>query len=193
MGNGAVLEFRLEGLSCADCAVKLERQIASLPGVQETKLNFTAAKLTVYGDMSADAVISEARRDGVKAIPAGEYKEQTGANFWTKNRWATTSAIAGLLLALGWCLDYVLETETAARTLYLACIAAGGFAVGRKALLSLSRFRLDMNVLMGVAVTGAILIGELILHKFKGSAPEPGADPLPFLIWGQFNVLSRTI
>ncbi len=160
MGNCAVLEFLLEGLSCADCAAKLERQIAALPGVQEAKLNFAAAKLTVYGDVAEGAVIDEARRDGVKAIPADAYKEQTGGSFWQKNRRAVTSAIAGLLLGLGWSLHYVLDMETAARAFYLACIVVGGFAVGRKALLSLSLLRLDMNVLMGVAVTGAILIGE---------------------------------
>ncbi|MEW6696156.1 MAG: heavy metal translocating P-type ATPase [Bacillota bacterium] len=160
MGNTAtVLEFRLEGLSCADCAAKLERQIAALPGVQEAKLNFTAAKLTVYGDLPEQSVIDEAGRDGVKALPAREYQQPTGSHR-LKNRRTIISFSAGILLSLGWGLHYMLDMEAAARAFYLTCIAVGGFAVIRKALLSLTRLRLDMNVLMTLAVTGAIMIGE---------------------------------
>lgn len=49
---GAVTEtYRLTGLSCADCAEKLERRIAALTGVENARLQFSSAKLTVthYG------------------------------------------------------------------------------------------------------------------------------------------------
>ncbi|MHB0938090.1 MAG: heavy metal translocating P-type ATPase [Armatimonadota bacterium] len=39
--------YRLTGLSCADCAEKLERRIAALPGVESAQVQFTSAKLTV--------------------------------------------------------------------------------------------------------------------------------------------------
>lgn len=154
------LEFRLEGLSCADCAAKLERQIASLPGVEQAKLNFTAAKLTVYGNVAASLVIDEAKRDGVRAIPAAEYRQQEETAFWEKHRRAIISGLAGLLAGLGWLLHDALGMVTAAKALYLACIIVGGYPVARKALYALSRCRLDMNVLMTVAVLGAILIDQ---------------------------------
>jgi len=45
---GAVTEtIRLTGLSCADCAEKLECRIAALPGVENARVQFTFAKLTV--------------------------------------------------------------------------------------------------------------------------------------------------
>ena len=45
---GAVTEtYRLTGLSCADCAEKLERRIAALAGVESAQVQFTSAKLTV--------------------------------------------------------------------------------------------------------------------------------------------------
>ncbi|GAB6157713.1 heavy metal translocating P-type ATPase [Desulfotomaculum varum] len=164
MNNDNVLEFRLENLSCAHCAAKLERQIASLPGVQAAKLNFSAARLTVYGNVGRETVINEAKRDGVTAIPAGEDygSEQTAAsqNFWAKYRRAVISILTGVLLITGWYLYYGLAAPTGAKAMYLACIIIGGYTVGRKALFSLRRRRLDMNVLMSVAVMGAISIGE---------------------------------
>lgn len=160
MANTSVQEYHLDGLSCADCAAKLERNLAAIPGVTQAKLNFTAAKLTLSGNYNENTIIEEARRDGVRVIPAQEYQEADQKDFWLKNRRAIISGLAGLILGVGWLLHYALDMENTARYFYLACIVVGGWPVGRKALMSLSRFRLDMNVLMCVAVIGALLIGE---------------------------------
>ncbi len=42
------LVFRVEGMDCADCALKLEKGVAALEGVAEVRLNFAAAKMTVW-------------------------------------------------------------------------------------------------------------------------------------------------
>ncbi|CCO07049.1 heavy metal translocating P-type ATPase [Desulforamulus hydrothermalis] len=162
MNNDKALEFRLENLSCAHCAAKLERRIASLPGVRAAKLNFPAARLTVYGNVGRETVIDEAKRDGVTAIPAGEDNgsEQPLPSFWAKYRRAVISILTGVLLIAGWYLDYGLAAQTGAGAMYLACIIIGGYPVGRKAFSSLRGRRLDMNVLMSVAVIGAVFIGE---------------------------------
>ncbi|AEF93932.1 heavy metal translocating P-type ATPase [Desulfotomaculum nigrificans CO-1-SRB] len=160
MSSAAFLEFRLEGLSCADCAAKLERNIAALPGVEQAKLNFAAAKLTVRGDVQASLIIDEARRDGVRAIPAHQDREADQIAFWKKHHRAIFSGLAGILVATGWLVHYALGMESWAKLLYTATIAVGGYAVGKKALVSLGRHRLDMNVLMSIAVIGAVLIGE---------------------------------
>lgn len=41
--------FLLEGLGCANCAAKMERKIAQLPGVQDAVLTFSTKQLRVYG------------------------------------------------------------------------------------------------------------------------------------------------
>jgi Cd2+/Zn2+-exporting ATPase len=43
----APLVFHVEGMDCADCALKLEKGVAALDGVAEVRLNFVAAKMTV--------------------------------------------------------------------------------------------------------------------------------------------------
>jgi Cd2+/Zn2+-exporting ATPase len=45
---GAITEtFRVTGLSCADCAEKLERRVAALSGVESADVQFATARLTV--------------------------------------------------------------------------------------------------------------------------------------------------
>lgn len=151
--------FRLSGLTCADCAAKLEKSIASLPGVESAQLNFAAAKLTVEGDMAVHQIVEEARKEGVTATVEGTTPQQE-IPFFEKNRRAIISGVSGLLLAAGWIFDTFLQLQNISIGLYLAAMVVGGFAIARKALFSLRRLDLNMNVLMTVAVTGAALIGE---------------------------------
>ncbi len=151
--------FRLSGLSCADCAAKLESKIASLPGVISARMNFASAKLTVEGDAPVQLVAEEARREGVTATLEGN-TPQAEIPFFEKNRRVLVSGFSGLFLAAGWAAETFWQTGGVAIGLYLAAMVSGGFATARKALYSLTRFNFNMNVLMTVAVTGAALIGE---------------------------------
>ena len=54
MNNVEKKEYRLENLSCANCARKFENNIKSLPTVQEATVNFGAAKVSVIGWMEID-------------------------------------------------------------------------------------------------------------------------------------------
>ena len=48
------LTYRIDGIDCANCASKLERAIAKLPGVQQAQLNFLTGRLVVSA--ASDAV-----------------------------------------------------------------------------------------------------------------------------------------
>ena len=43
-------QFKLENLDCANCAAKMERAIAQLPGVENVKVNFLTQKLTLEAE-----------------------------------------------------------------------------------------------------------------------------------------------
>ena len=42
--------FKLEGLNCANCAEKMEREIKALKGVNFASVNFMTAKMIIDGD-----------------------------------------------------------------------------------------------------------------------------------------------
>jgi len=62
LGAESLLVFRLEGLSCSDCAAVLEKEVAKLKGVEKAALNFGAAKLTVRGEVDPGRVVEALTR-----------------------------------------------------------------------------------------------------------------------------------
>ena len=74
--------YRLEGLSCANCAGKFESNVRRLPGVRDAKVNFGAAKLTVYGSATLAELEQAGAFENIKVIlpdsrahPAGRGQE----------------------------------------------------------------------------------------------------------------------
>jgi len=133
----------------------LERNIARLPGVTAAKLNFGAATLKVWGSAAPETIIAETRRDGVIALTPGDSPAAPAPN-----RALVWGIVAGLLLSGGWLVSLTGGSSSLAIALFLTAIVTGGHATFRKALTSLVRLDFNMNVLMAVAVTGAVLIGE---------------------------------
>ncbi len=156
-GSPRVRVFYLSGLSCADCAAKLEKRIAALPGVQSAELNFGAARLTVTGNVDGNLIAGVAGSEGVMAT--GETKSAPLLRPEISRRLFASSA-AGILLLAGWLADVFLPLQDVSTMLYLAAIVIGGYVTALRAVSSLARFSFDMNVLMTVAVAGAALIGE---------------------------------
>lgn len=171
-GAAALRVYRLKGLTCADCAARLERDIASLRGVEKAELNFGAAKMKVQGEIEPEKIIEEAKKHSVYAEVDGETGKEAAAVaaergflgqnvlFLLKNQRVTIGILAGLILILGWAADIFSQLPAAAKGLYFLAILTGGFATARRAFYSLRRLNFDMNVLMTVAVAGAALIGE---------------------------------
>jgi len=60
--------FRLEGLCCANCAAKIEREVRRLPGVTAADLNFMTTKLTIESDSDDMAGILDSAAAIVKRI-----------------------------------------------------------------------------------------------------------------------------
>lgn len=147
--------LRLAGLDCADCAVKLEKRIASLEGVEAVDVNFGSGKMNVVHTASVEAVI--------KAVSDSGY----GASLWPADsggdpplgrekmaRLAGT-ALSGIFLAAG-----AAAGGEASVWLYLLAILTGGFPVFKSGLYAARSLVLDMNFLMTAAVIGAAAIGE---------------------------------
>jgi copper chaperone CopZ len=49
-GAGMKRAFKLEGLNCANCAEKIEREVKALRGVNFASVNFMTAKMVIDGD-----------------------------------------------------------------------------------------------------------------------------------------------
>ncbi len=162
-------EFGVTGMDCADCALTIERNLGTLRGVAEAKVNFTAAKLSVRHApaVSADDIrgVVEGSGYGLRPLRAAAVAP-SGRSFWLRNRRALLTLGSGVGLALGFVLDLLGATLPGvgipASTLFFAlAMVLGGYQVARSGLYGLLRSRtLDMNVLMTIAAVGAAAIGE---------------------------------
>lgn len=151
--------FELSGLDCADCARKLEIKLNKLAGVIRARVNFGASKLYVEGDIDPDKIAKAVKEAGYEVWFPQKVNDEGGSFLW-QNKKTLTTLIAGILWLIGggiWFSGY----EEAAIAILLPAIIIGGFYTVQSAFYSLKNsMSMDMNVLMTIAVTGALFLGE---------------------------------
>lgn len=170
----STVEFKIQGMDCAEEVATLQKELSPLPGVKELQFDLLNARMTVtfQSDQTTPTnLIAAVSRTGMKAELWLKTSPSLTPNIVWQARTLLT-VISGLLLVTGFLIhtweagllealsESGAEPLALARLLYLAAIAAGMWLVLPKAWLSLSRLRPDMNLLMTVAVTGAVLIGQ---------------------------------
>jgi len=141
------------------CAAKFEQDVAAIPGVTRAELNFPASKLTVLGQFNPKDISKIGKHHDISALAEGiEHNEVP--NSWHKYLGLITGGISGLTLLIGWTLKLFNAYPSLIISLFSLSIILGGFPTFKKALYGLKKLDFNMNVLMTIAVTGAVLIGE---------------------------------
>ena len=159
MEKAAKNEYRLENLTCANCAMKFENNIKSLPAVEEAIVNFGASKVSVVGDVTVEDIEKAGAFDGIKVAPINRRKEEKIPFFKRKENVLT--AISFVFLVIGIIASFVYEeTHPLAIGLFVVSIVVGGYDMFKGGLINLSRFYFDMKTLMTIAIIGAAIIGE---------------------------------
>ena len=173
------VDLKVHGLDCAEEVAVLKRAVGPIVGGEEhLAFDVLRGKMTVLSSVrggSLKAVRAAVRSTGMRAEP---WQSARGEESFWRRRGRTLSVLgAGLALVAGfvvhaWISGGVAAALTgegageahavplAARTLYLLAMVAGGWFVLPKAWYAARSLRPDMNLLMTVAVTGAVSIGE---------------------------------
>jgi len=175
-------EFRIRGMDCAEEVDVLKREIAPLVGgVENLAFDLLKCKMTLLkppSGLTEQAVIQAVERTGMRAELWRELNEKSAEKtLWRKRGRTILSGCSGVLTAIGFAVHAALAGGIAAalgsegmgiahgvpwltRVLYFLAIVSGGWYVAPKAWFALKRLRPDMNLLMTIAVAGAISIGE---------------------------------
>ena len=172
--------YRIHGMDCADEVAALKREVGPLVG--EDKLAFDLLNGRMSIDVTPDAAL-EARiekavaRAGLRAEPWTEGNTSEAAQAEERRKrvqsWLTTAS--GVFTALGFAVHAWLgggviaafeagehalgSTPVPSMVLYAVAVLCAARYVAPKAWLAAKRLRPDMNLLMMVAVAGAIGIG----------------------------------
>ncbi len=157
----------------------LRREVGPVAGGEDAlSFDLLGGVMTVSGAASAAAIISAVHRAGLRAelIESESAEESTRSDEHRRNRELMTT-LSGLFAAAGFATHATMaggvlsaigsegvgsaaDVPWIARGLYLVGVAAGLRFVVRKAWGAARRLRPDMNLLMTVAVLGAIALGE---------------------------------
>lgn len=156
--------FRVEGMTCANCAGKFENNVKQLPGVQDAKVNFGASKIAVYGDTTLNELEKAGAFEKLKITPdirdnkKEEQKVEAKESFYQRHN---TLLFAVLLIVFGYASMFLYgEHNMITSLLFAAAIVIGGHSLFITGLRNLIKLDFDMRTLMTVAIIGAAIIGE---------------------------------
>lgn len=152
--------YRLQGLSCANCAAKFEKNVRNIASVEDAQLNFGAAKLTIQGAATVEELEEAGAFDGIKVIPEQRKLSEVKQSFWKKKENVITM-ISLFFTMLGY-IFYFMINESHPLTIgaFLAAILIGGYSLFIIGLKNLTKLQFDMKTLMTIAIIGAAIIGE---------------------------------
>lgn len=156
--------YRLEGLDCANCAMKIEKGVQKINGVKEATVNFTSGKLTIDAEEDHLATIEQETKKVVKELEPDVKvteidKEKVSEHGNEKER----NTLFGILFSLaGIALLLLFDFNEPIRLIgYLLIYLLIGYDVVKKAVMNIVKGKIfDENFLMSVATIGAMLIGE---------------------------------
>lgn len=153
-------QYRLQNLSCANCAAKFERNVREITTVEDVKLNFGAAKLTVVGEATIEQLEAAGAFDGIKVTSAKERNRQKRVPFYAQ-RENQLAGMSLLFVVFAIVLNSIQGRESIfSIALYAVAILVGGFPIFKAGFRNLSKLEFDMKTLMTIAIIGATIIGE---------------------------------
>jgi Cd2+/Zn2+-exporting ATPase len=176
MTTTARLDLKVHGMDCAEEVSTLKHALVPLTGEDRLAFDVLRGRLVISMEgmkASERDVLAAIRTTGLRAEPFT--RAPTGPSPAARLRSASTIAGAALLVCAFALHVYLAGLQAAlgsegmgvahnvpwsVRAVYLAAIAAAGWMILPKALSSLRRLRPDMNLLMTIAVVGAVAISE---------------------------------
>jgi len=161
--EGMVTSYlRITGLDCPDCSASLTTRLQHTDGIDGVELNFSAALLSVQHRIPLSEVMHIIEDTGYGARPVSDIAAPSvKGGFISTHQRLITTATSGFFLVLAWVLSLFAGMPFWVPTvLYLAAILVGGYWTFLRGWSSVKSRMVDMNVLMSIAVTGAVLIGQ---------------------------------
>ncbi|KQB55090.1 ATPase P [Pseudomonas endophytica] len=152
--------FRIEAMDCPTEQTLIQNKLGKLAGVQQLEFNLINRVLGVTHDLaSTEPIVAAIKSLGMQAEPLEPGTDTAPAPVAKKHWWPLAVAGVGALAA------EVLHFTDAAPTWVIALLAllsifSGGLTTYKKGWIALKNLNLNINALMSIAVTGAVLIGQ---------------------------------
>ncbi|MER2599251.1 MAG: heavy metal translocating P-type ATPase [Caldilineales bacterium] len=154
---------QIQNMDCADCALKLSKGVAALDGVLSCQVDFVSARMELHLDPAQASLAQVEQRVhtlGYRMTANSAAAANTAPSGWRTSQ-ALTTLLAALLLLIALLTRAAALPQVWSLICYSAAVAVGGWPIVRKAWGSMRiNHEMDINVLMTLAVAGALVIGE---------------------------------
>ncbi|MDZ5737967.1 heavy metal translocating P-type ATPase [Pseudomonas asiatica] len=154
--------FRIEAMDCPTEQTLIQDKLGKLAGIEQLEFNLINRVLGVRHTLGGTAEIEQAIDSlGMKAEPLGAEDDGTAsAPQVAKTRWWPL-ALSGIAAIAAEIVHFAaLAPEWVVAALALAAILGCGLGTYKKGWIALKNRNLNINALMSIAVTGAVLIGQ---------------------------------
>ncbi|MGE8206647.1 heavy metal translocating P-type ATPase [Heyndrickxia sp. NPDC080065] len=152
-------EYKLQGLSCANCAREMEEEIRKLDHGEDAKILYNSSKLVVHEQISIQKVERILAGDGASIVKASHDShdhshEHAHSNRQLKILIITSTVLFFIAMLTGkWSMN-------AAIMIYLIAAGLSGYQTFIKGIKNLFKFKFNIDTLMTIALIGAFCIGE---------------------------------
>ncbi|MCV4275675.1 heavy metal translocating P-type ATPase [Pseudomonas capsici] len=160
--GGRLSSFRIEQMDCPTEQTLIQNKLGKLPGVQKLEFNLINRILGVWHDLPTTEPIREAIGSlGMQAEPIEEGASQDAPAVPAPKKHWWPLALSGVM-ALGAEIVHFaqLGPTWVVALLAIVSILSCGLTTYKKGWIALKNFNLNINALMSIAVTGAVLIGQ---------------------------------
>ncbi|MGB8971945.1 MAG: heavy metal translocating P-type ATPase [Pseudomonas capeferrum] len=161
-GDAQLSRFRIEAMDCPTEQTLIQDKLGKLAGIEQLEFNLINRVLGVRHTLDGTAEIERAIDSlGMKAEPLIEGDAATAASASpSKTRWWPLGLSAVAAIAAEVVHFTGLAPEWLVAALALAAILGCGLGTYKKGWIALKNRNLNINALMSIAVTGAVLIGQ---------------------------------
>ena len=152
-------EFKVEGLDCAEEIAILKKSLAKREGISDLEFDVLNAKMVVSCEgVDEEEIIKWVKEGGMKAIPWNLKNTREPKGFLKRHGRLITTALSGIFLITA--IAFHVQNHTYTDRIYFLAMAFGAYFVIPKALLAIRRLQPDMNLLVLIAMGGAISINQ---------------------------------
>ena len=152
--------FKVEGMDCHEEVAILERRLKRLSGLESLDADVIGQRLRIKYDaakLSTGSIAEAVAQTGMRAWL--EHEEPTSVAASTGSR-LKLLVFSGLAFAIGLAATALQAPQPWLWIPFTVSIALGGVFTARRAVTSIRSAHLDINVLMVIAVAGAMALGE---------------------------------